>query len=125
MPLLLTNQRKHSSCSIILNYGEKLTMVDLVLYSFPTFYLSTLKVYQWVLEEFDKYRRHCLWRKNDLEERISPLASWELLCHPKDQEGQRVIDLIVQNNCLLIKYHHKFYNRANFTWVNLIWEVYY
>jgi hypothetical protein len=73
---------------MFLNYGEELAMVDLVLFSFSTFYPSTHKVYQWALKEFNKYIRHCLWRKKDLEERISPLASWELLCHPKDQEGQ-------------------------------------
>jgi hypothetical protein len=45
------------------SYGDKLRLVNSVLSSLPTYYLSTLKVYWWVIKEFDKYRRHCLWRK--------------------------------------------------------------
>jgi hypothetical protein len=49
----------------------------------------------------------------------------ELVCRPKDQGGLGVINLIAQNNFLLMKHLHKFYNRANLPWPNLVWEVYY
>jgi hypothetical protein len=99
--------------------------VSSVLSSLPTFYLSTLKVYHEVLKKFDEYRKHCMWRKNDLEDKSSPLVAWDLVCLPKDQGGLGVINLIVQNNYLLMKHLHKFFKRANIPWVNLLWEVYY
>lgn len=36
-----------------------------------------------------------------------------------------VIDLRFQNNALLMKNLHKFYNRHPVPWVNLIWTTYY
>jgi hypothetical protein len=84
-----------------------------------------LKVYQWVLNEFNKYRRHCLWRKKDIEAKCTPLATWDMVYRPKDQGGLGIINLRVQNKCLLLKHLHKFYNRADIPWVNLVWEVYY
>jgi hypothetical protein len=78
-----------------------------------------------LLKEFNKYRRHCLWRKKDLENKSSPLADWDLVCLPKDHGGIGVTNLTFQSNCLLMKNLHKFFNRANIPWVNLLWEVYY
>jgi hypothetical protein len=79
------------ACSIYLSYGDKLMLLNSVLSSLTTFYLSTLKIHQWVINEFDKYRRHCLWIKRDLEEKSHPLAEWEQVCKPKDQGGLDVV----------------------------------
>jgi hypothetical protein len=125
MPILQSAQRRLSACSMYLSYGDKLRLVNSVLSSLPTFYMSTLRLYQWVLKEFDKYRRHCLWRRKDLEEHGHPLAAWEMVCKPKDQGGLGVVNLSTQNRCLLMKHLHKFYNKANLPWVKLLWEVYY
>ena len=35
------------------------------------------------------------------------------------------MNIFVQNQALLLKNLHKFYNRKNIPWVNLIWEAYY
>jgi hypothetical protein len=48
-----------------------------------------------------------------------------MVCKPKDQGGLGVVNLSTQNNCLLMKHLHKFYNKANLPWVKLLWEVYY
>jgi hypothetical protein len=108
-----------------LNYGSKLRLVNLVLSSLPTFSMSTLKLYQWVLDECEKYRRYCLWRNKDLNSKTPPLASWDMVCCPKAQGGLGVLNLTVQNNCLLIKHIHKFYNKDNIPWIHLVWESYY
>jgi hypothetical protein len=49
----------------------------------------------------------------------------EKICRPKNQGGLGVLDITVQNNALLIKNLHKFYNRLDIPWVNLIWDSYY
>ena len=36
-----------------------------------------------------------------------------------------VLNLRTQNEALLLKYLHKFFNRADLPWVQLIWEKYY
>jgi hypothetical protein len=86
--------------------------------------MSTLRLYQWVIKEFDKYGRHCLWRKKDMEENSQPLIACELVCKPKDQGGLGVVDP-TQNNCFLMKHLHKLYNKSNLPWVKLLWEIYY
>jgi hypothetical protein len=36
-----------------------------------------------------------------------------------------VLNLSAQNDCLLMKHLHKFYNHADIPWVGLSWELYY
>jgi hypothetical protein len=95
MPLIMCIQRRLPSCAMYLNYGSKLRLVNSVLSSLPIFAMSTLKIYQWVLDECDKYRRHCLWRSKDLDSKTPPLASWDLVCRTKNQGGLGVLKLSV------------------------------
>lgn len=44
---------------------------------------------------------------------------------PKIKGGLGVINLSIQNDALLLKLLHKFYNKADLPWVNLIWNRYY
>jgi hypothetical protein len=73
----------------------------------------------------DKYRRQCVWRDKDLQKKKQPLAAWELACRPKDQGGLGVLNLSVQNDCLLMKDLHQFYNKVDLLWVKMSWELYY
>jgi hypothetical protein len=41
-------------------------MVNLVLSSLLTFFMSTLKVPIEIIKQIDQYRRHCLWCGGDL-----------------------------------------------------------
>ena len=118
MPLIMTVQRRLPSCVMYLNYGSKLRILNSVLSSLPTSYLSSLKVYKWVFVEIDKYRRHCVWRDKDSDTKSPPLAAWDMVCKPKNQGGLCVINLAVQNECLLMKHVHKFYNRMAFRGLN-------
>jgi hypothetical protein len=49
----------------------------------------------------------------------------EKICRPKAQGGLGVLDLNIQNKALLLKNLHKFYNKQDIPWVNLIWNSYY
>jgi hypothetical protein len=122
LPLIQCIQRRLPACTMYLNYGSKLRMLNSVISSLPMFYLCSLKLYQWVLAEVDKYMRHCLWRDKDLQKKNPPLTAWDLVCKPKKQG---VLNLTVQNDCLLMKHVHKFYNHTDLPWVNLAWDLYY
>jgi hypothetical protein len=64
--------------------------------------------------------RHCLWRKNnnDVQAKGQALIAWKKSTRPKDQGGLGVLNLATQNL-------HKFFNKSNIPWVQLIWGTYY
>jgi len=43
----------------------------------------------------------------------------------KEEGGLGVLDLKAQNEALLLKNLHKFFNKADIPWVPLIWEKHY
>lgn len=51
--------------------------------------------------------------------------AWPTVTLPKDKGGLGVINLSVQNDALLLKNLHKFYNRADTPWASLIWTKHY
>jgi hypothetical protein len=54
-----------------------------------------------------------------------PLVAWNRITRPKDGGGLGVIRLETQNEALLLKYLHKFFNNQDFPLVNIIWNNYY
>lgn len=125
-PLIDRVERRLPSTTIFLNYGQRLTMVNSVLFSLPTYYMCTLKLPKKVILHIDRARRHCLWRKNnELETRTHSLAAWDIVCKPKKKGGLGIINLEIQNTALLMKHLHKFFNNRDLPWVQLIWNKYY
>lgn len=52
-------------------------------------------------------------------------AAWHMVTKSKDKGGLGILDLKTQNEALLIKNLHKFFNKANILWVHLVWEKHY
>lgn len=48
-----------------------------------------------------------------------------LVCRPKNRGGLGIMNLGIQNDALCMKHLHKFFDRLNVPWVNLIWNTYY
>ncbi|KAL6655429.1 hypothetical protein ACP70R_006255 [Stipagrostis hirtigluma subsp. patula] len=124
-PLVQRVERRMIACSQFLTQARRLQMVNSVLSSLPTFYMCSISIPVTVLDQIDKYRRHCLWRGSDPASKKPPLVSWDMVCKPKKHGGLGVIDLRVQNKALLMKNLHKFYNKSDLPWVSLVWESYY
>ena len=78
-----------------------------------------------VTKQIDKFRKHCLWRGSNLSSKKSSKPAWPLVCVPKPGGGLGVINLIVQNESLLLNHLHKFYNKVDIPWVQLVWGHYY
>jgi hypothetical protein len=95
-------------------------MVNSVLSSLATYYMCSVKVPITILKQIDKYMRHCIWKGSDINGRKTPLATWKMVNTPKLKGGLRVINLRVQNEALLMKNLHKFFNKHDLPWVKLI-----
>jgi hypothetical protein len=48
-----------------------------------------------------------------------------MVCKPKKKGGLGVINLKIQNEALLLKFLHKFFNKKDVPWVHLIWNNHY
>jgi len=91
----------------------------------PTFAMCTFKLQDTIVEQIDKYRRHCLWRGSDMNSKKPAVAACPLVCRSKEEGGLGALNLRTQNEALLMKFLHKFFNREDLPWVNLVWESYY
>lgn len=103
----------------------RLELTNAVLTALPTYAMSTFLLPKTLIKQIDKYKKHCLWRGSDLQSKKPSKAAWPLVTLPKDEGGLGVINLFVQNESLLMKHLHKFYNRIQVPWVNLVWDKYY
>lgn len=118
-PLVDRVERRLSATSALLSYEDRLTLVNSVLSFLPTYYICTLSLPKSIILSIDRVRRHCLWRGSDINSSKKSLVLWDRVCQPKSKGGLGVIDLRLQNNALLIKNLHKFYNRHPIPWVTL------
>lgn len=87
--------------------------------------MCTFNLHVTIREQVDKFRKHCLWRGSDKTNRVNAKAAWKMVTRPKDEGGMGVLDLKSQNEALLLKNIHKFFNKADIPWVHLVWEKYY
>lgn len=78
-----------------------------------------------MIEQIDKFRKLCLWRGADINGRQKPKATWPMVCRDTKEGGLGVINIKTQNEALLIKHLHKFFNKEDIPWVSLVWKKYY
>jgi hypothetical protein len=123
-PLTDRVERRLSAVSSFLSYGDRLVLVNSVLSSLPTYFLLSLKLPPGIIDVIDRARRHCLWKRKD-KDKINSLAAWDLVCRPKNKGGLGIINLRIQNNALLLKHLHKFYNNEDIPWIHLVRDSYY
>ena len=86
-----------------LSYGGRLVLLNSVLNSLPMFTMSFFEIPKGVLKNLDHFRSRFFWQGSS-EKHKYRLAKWDILCHPKDQEGLGILDLQLQNKCLLAKW---------------------
>jgi len=106
--------------SSFLSEAGHLQLTNAVLTALPTFLMFTFLLPITVIKQIDKFRKHCLWRGSNLNSKKTPKAAWDLVCDSKKNGGLGVIKLQTQNESLLLKHFHKFFNKLDVPWVNLI-----
>ena len=110
--------------SCFLSQGARLQLISSALCSMPLHHLCSIHIPAGVIKQLDRIIRQCLWRGNSDTPKQS-LAAWDMICKPKNKGGLGITNFRHKNDALLIKYLHKFYNRADIPWVHLIWNAYY
>jgi hypothetical protein len=90
----------------------------------PIFFLCSLHIPPGILKPINRIIRHGLWGKKEDGKGKQSLASWEMICKPKSAGGLGIMDFGKQNDALLIKQLHKFYNKVDAPWVQLVWNYY-
>jgi hypothetical protein len=63
LPLIQKIERRLVSTSNFLNQAGRLELVNSVVSSLPTFFMSVIKLPPTIVKMIDKYRNHCLWRE--------------------------------------------------------------
>jgi len=118
-------ERRLSGFSRFLSYHGRLTLVNSVLSALPTYFMCTLSIPLQVIEQIDRFRKHCIWSKGDINGKGTYLVAWKAMCRTKEEGGLNIINLENQNYALLIKFLDKFYNHASIPWVQLTWSKLY
>jgi hypothetical protein len=75
-------------------------MINSILSSLVIFMLSFYEVTKEVLHKLDYYRSRFFWQGDNHKKKYR-LAKWGIICRPKDQGGLGVLNLELQNTCLL------------------------
>ena len=125
MPMVQRIAKRLAGLATFMTSADRLLLVKSVLASLPIFFMACIDVPVTIKQQVIKYLRHCLWRGSDMEDHRPASVAWTTVCRPKVQGGLGVMDIFAQNKALLMKNLHKFYNRHDIPWVNLIWETHY
>ncbi|KAM3260750.1 hypothetical protein ACQJBY_051787 [Aegilops geniculata] len=118
IPVISRIDKRLSGVARFMNHSGRLTYVNSVVASMPIFAMCSLKVHVTILDHVDKSSRNFLWYGNEINNGGKCLASWEMICKPKQQGGLGVLNLREQNKALLIKHLFKFYNEVDVPWGN-------
>jgi hypothetical protein len=92
-----------------LSMGGRLILINFVLTSLVMFMLSFFEVPRGVLEKIDYYISSFYWQ-SDQHKKKYRLARWNIICQPKEQGGLGILNIDVQNKCLLSKWLFKLIN---------------
>jgi hypothetical protein len=124
MPLVDRMERRLTASSSFLAYGGRLQLIASCLSSMSIYFLCSLEIPQGILKQIYRIIRQCFWRGNNPDSKKQSLASWDMICKPKESGGLGIMDFQKQNEGLLIKNLHKFLNKADIPWVDLVWHYY-
>ena len=106
----------------LLSSGGKLVLINSMLSNLPLFMFLFFEVPREVLKKLDFYRSRFFWQSNENKKKYR-LTKWSVLCCSKDQGGLGILNLDVQNKCLLSKCFFKLINEQG-VWQTLLRRKY-
>jgi hypothetical protein len=87
LPLICRIEKRLSCTSALLSQAGRLELVNSVFSALPTFLMCTLKFPVATVKKIDSYRKHCLWRGNDVNSKKPALAAWSMVTQTKKMGG--------------------------------------
>jgi len=118
-PLISKCEARLGSVSSFLSQAGRLELTNVVFTTLPTNYMCTLALPKTVIKRIDSFRKHCLWRGNEINARKPLKAAWKMICKTKEG-GLGVIIIEKQNEALLLKNLDKLFNKRDIPWVQMI-----
>ncbi|CAB4278922.1 unnamed protein product [Prunus armeniaca] len=100
----------------LLSQGGRLTLIQAVLSSLPTYYLSLFRIPASVAKRLEKIMRNFLWEGVE-EGRKDHLVNWEVVSLPKENGGLGIGNLRKRNEALLGKWLWRFQNGFPAEWL--------
>lgn len=119
MPLVDRLERRLTANFMMMAYSGRITVINSLITSIAMFAMCSLQIPPKILEHVEKIRRHCLWNKKTDELKCNSLVAWDKVCTQKNKGGLGVLNLKIQNQGLLLKFLHKFYNKDDTPWHSL------
>lgn len=86
-PLVNRCERRLSCISSLLNQASRLQLTNAVFSALPTFAMCAFILPKTLIKQIDKFRKHCLQRGFDPNNRTPPKAAWTLVCDLKENGG--------------------------------------
>lgn len=102
----------------LLSRGARLTLISSVLDSLPVYFMSVFRLPKKVLKELDAIRRAFFWTADKNCTGAQCLVAWKNVCKPKNCGGLGIKNLLIQNNCLLMKFAFKLLQQPDLPWVH-------
>jgi len=102
-----------------LSMGGRLTLINSVLDSIPTYIMSMLPIPSKVQNQIDKIRRSFLW-KGSYEGHKFHLVKWENVIMPKQHGGLGIRDLKKHNKSLLMKWWWRYAQEPTCIWKEVV-----
>jgi hypothetical protein len=95
MPLVDRIERRVLATFMLMYYSGRVSLINSLLTSIATFSMCSIQLHPKILEHIEKIRRHCLWLKktDEGEEKCQSLASWSMVCRPKQKGGLGILNL--------------------------------
>jgi hypothetical protein len=75
LPLIQRTEKRLSCSSNFLSQAGRLELVNSVFSALPTFFMCMLKIPKTIIKQIDMFRKHCLWRGNDISSKKPPLIA--------------------------------------------------
>jgi len=105
-----------------MSYGSRLVLLNSVLSNLLMFMMSFFEIPKGVLKNLYHFISRFFWQGSSVKH-MYRLAKWDILCCPKNQGGLGILDLQLQNKCLLAKWLVNLLN-TNGMWQSLLTNKY-